>query len=325
MKQLSKISPQHPRGGGFVPPPWEICPAKSSPFKTLQRHAQETGAVFKALCRFLHLREDLLPPSALLFAMGHDCGKLSPGFISKLPGGFAGKNGIPETREFQRHEVISESAFRTYLKSRSDSCETIVGWHHGRRNPSVQEEGACDYGGEAWQVRRREFLDWIFSFASLPANSFSSENRLLSAGVVCLADWIASNETFFPEDQTELPLEGLEQAAVKVLEKIGADLVIFPEQEMALSLARRLINGDILNFIELSDEYSIVERTLPDSWVGKSIVELNIRARWKLTVIAVRRGEEMTIAPGGDFVFQSPEDCLVVLGRNSDIERLERV
>ena len=101
-------------------------------------------------------------------------------------------------------------------------------------------------------------------------------------------------------------------------------MVVFPEQEMALSLARRLINGDIVNFIELSNEYSIVERTLPESWVGKSIVDLNIRAKWKLTVIAVRRGDAMTIAPGGDFVFQSPEDCLVVLGRNSDIERLER-
>lgn len=111
----------------------------------------------------------------------------------------------------------------------------------------------------------------------------------------------------------------------KVLEKIGADLVIFPEQEMALRLARRLENGDILNYIELSDEYSIVERTLPQSWVGKSIVELNIRAKWKLTVIAVRRGDGMSIAPGGDYVFQSPEDCLVVLGRNSDIERLERL
>ena len=111
----------------------------------------------------------------------------------------------------------------------------------------------------------------------------------------------------------------------KVLEKIGADMVIFPEQEMALSLARRLENGDILNYIELSDEYSIVERTLPESWVGKSIVELNSRAKWKLTVIAVRRGEHMTIGPGGDFVFQSPEDCLVVLGRNSDIERLEQL
>lgn len=111
----------------------------------------------------------------------------------------------------------------------------------------------------------------------------------------------------------------------KVLEKIGADLVIFPEQEMALSLARRLENGDILNYIELSDEFSIVERTLPGSWVGKSIVELNIRARWKLNVIAVRRGDAMTIAPGGDYVFQSGEDCLVVLGRNDDIDRLERL
>lgn len=111
----------------------------------------------------------------------------------------------------------------------------------------------------------------------------------------------------------------------KVLEKIGADLVVFPEQEMALSLARRLINGDVLNYIELSNEYSIVERTLPESWVGKSIVELNIRAKWKLTVIAVRQKDGMTIAPGGDFVFGSPEDCLVVLGRNSDIDRLERL
>lgn len=64
----------------------------------------------------------------------------------------------------------------------------------------------------------------------------------------------------------------------KVLEKIGADLVIFPEQEMAIRLARSLANGDILNFIELSDEFSIVERLVPEDWVGKSILELDIRA-----------------------------------------------
>lgn len=52
----------------------------------------------------------------------------------------------------------------------------------------------------------------------------------------------------------------------KVLEKIGADLVIFPEQEMAIRLARSLANGDILNFIELSDEFSIVERLVPEDW-----------------------------------------------------------
>lgn len=111
----------------------------------------------------------------------------------------------------------------------------------------------------------------------------------------------------------------------KVLKKIGADLVVFPEREMALRLAHSLASSDILNFIELSDEYSIVERMVPPEWVGKSIVQLDIRAKWKLTVIAVRTGEKMNVAPDRDFVFQSPEDCLVVLGHNKDIDRLERI
>ena len=111
----------------------------------------------------------------------------------------------------------------------------------------------------------------------------------------------------------------------KVLKKIGADLVVFPEREMALRLAHSLASSDILNFIELSDEYSIVERMVPREWVGKSIVQLDIRAKWKLTVIAVRTGEQMNVAPDRDFVFQSEEDCLVVLGHNKDIDRLERI
>jgi len=108
----------------------------------------------------------------------------------------------------------------------------------------------------------------------------------------------------------------------KVLEKIGADQVVFPEQEMALRLAHSLSNGDILNFIELSDEYSMVEHKVPQSWDGRSIVELNIRAKYHLTVIAVRREGGMTISPGRDFVFRQ-EDSMVVLGRNEDIRELE--
>jgi len=104
----------------------------------------------------------------------------------------------------------------------------------------------------------------------------------------------------------------------KVLEKIGADQVVFPEREMAIRLAQSLSNGDILNYIELSDEYSMVEQKVPQSWAGHSIVELNIRAKYRLTVIAVRRDDCMIISPGRDFVFQA-EDCMVVLGRNEDI------
>lgn len=110
----------------------------------------------------------------------------------------------------------------------------------------------------------------------------------------------------------------------KVLEKIGADQVVFPEQEMALHLARNLDNGDILNYIELSDAYSMVERRLPSGWAGRSIVELDIRAKYRLTVIAVCRGQEMTISPSRDYRF-AVGDSLVVLGRNDDIQRLEQL
>lgn len=110
----------------------------------------------------------------------------------------------------------------------------------------------------------------------------------------------------------------------KVLEKIGADLVIFPEQEMALRLAHGLSHGSILNLIELSGSHSIVEKTTPKKWVGRSITELDIRAKWNLNIIAVRQEDHITISPGGNYVL-GPRDCLVILGHNTDIDRLERM
>lgn len=110
----------------------------------------------------------------------------------------------------------------------------------------------------------------------------------------------------------------------KVLEKIGVDEVVFPEQEMAQRLARSLDNGDILNFIDVSEEYSMAERVLPKSWANQSIIELNIRAKYHLTVIGVRRAGQMTISPGPDYRFELGES-LVVLGRDEDIRRLEKL
>ncbi len=110
----------------------------------------------------------------------------------------------------------------------------------------------------------------------------------------------------------------------KVLEKIGADQVVFPEEEMAHNLAHGFANGNILKFIELSDEYSMVEQRLPDCWADHTIIELDIRARYHLNVLAVRREGQLTIAPGRDFVFCSGDD-VVVLGRNEDIRALEKL
>ena len=152
--------------------------------------------------------------------------------------------------------------------------------------------------------------------------------RNFDCAVVALADDVGESAliTLNLKDQGVRRVVSKANSAVhrKVLEKIGADLVVFPEQEMALRLAHNLDNGDILNFIDLSDEYSIVERRLPVAWAGKSILELDIRKNYHLTVIAVRRDGDMVVQPVRDFVFHE-NDGLVVLGRNEYVRRLERI
>ncbi len=108
----------------------------------------------------------------------------------------------------------------------------------------------------------------------------------------------------------------------KVLEKIGADKVVFPEHEMGVKLAQGLSHSNILNFIELSEDYGIVEIAPPGDWVGNSIRALDVRAKYKVNIIAVRdKSGRMLVAPGADYILQD-DDAVVTLGRNEDINRL---
>ncbi len=110
----------------------------------------------------------------------------------------------------------------------------------------------------------------------------------------------------------------------KVLEKIGADRVLFPEHEMGVKLAQGLSSSNVLNFIELSEDFSIIETAVPRAWQGKTLRELDVRARYHVNVIAVRRGRagELNIAPGADYRLESG-DVAVTLGRDEDINRLQ--
>lgn len=104
----------------------------------------------------------------------------------------------------------------------------------------------------------------------------------------------------------------------RLLEKVGADKVIFPEHEMGIKVAQGLAHSNLLNFIELSPEYAIIEIDLPAGWAGKNIRDLNIRAKYGVNVIAVRRGQEMCVSPGADYVMD-PEDKPIVLGKETAI------
>lgn len=110
----------------------------------------------------------------------------------------------------------------------------------------------------------------------------------------------------------------------RVLEKIGADRVIFPEHEMGVKLAQGLSSSNVLNFIEFSEDYGIVELSAPKSWEGKSIRELDVRNAFHVNIIAVRKADHpgtLNVAPGANCMLEAG-DNVIALGRSEDINRL---
>lgn len=109
----------------------------------------------------------------------------------------------------------------------------------------------------------------------------------------------------------------------KVLKKIGADKVVFPERDMGNRVAHHLISPNILEYIELSDDYSIVEIQVTGAMAGQSLRELNIRARFGCNVMGIKQGMKMNIAPNAEDRL-TEADILVVVGSNSDLANFER-
>jgi trk system potassium uptake protein TrkA len=107
----------------------------------------------------------------------------------------------------------------------------------------------------------------------------------------------------------------------RVLTKLGADRVVFPEHDMGVRIAHNLISTNIIDYIELSPDYSIVEINLPTSWEGKTLHELDIRAKYGINIIAIKNGLQINVAPTAEYVTNS-NDLLVVIGLNSAIEKL---
>lgn len=108
----------------------------------------------------------------------------------------------------------------------------------------------------------------------------------------------------------------------KILRKVGVDRVIFPEREMAQRLARSLVMPGILDIMELTDDYQIVEVMTPESWAGRSLVQIHVRRNYGVSIVAVRRGGELLPSPGADTVLNA-DDVLLMLGKQADIDALE--
>ena len=110
----------------------------------------------------------------------------------------------------------------------------------------------------------------------------------------------------------------------RVLEKLGVDRVGIPEYEHAQRLGRSLFSHNVLDYIELSQDYGILEVPAPKNWVSKSLKELNVRAKMGVNIIAVQSGGKTNVSPSADYRIQSG-DVLVVLGDNMALEAVQKL
>jgi trk system potassium uptake protein TrkA len=110
----------------------------------------------------------------------------------------------------------------------------------------------------------------------------------------------------------------------RVLEKLGVDRVVIPEQEHAQRLGRSLFSHNVLDYIELSPDYGILEVPAPKTWVGKTLKELNVRAKMGVNIIAVQSEGKTNVSPSADYRILSG-DTMVVLGDNMALEAVQKL
>ena len=112
----------------------------------------------------------------------------------------------------------------------------------------------------------------------------------------------------------------------KVLKKLGADRVVFPERDMGIRVAHNLIATNILDIIELSPDYSLLEFEAFSTWIDKSLENINLRAKYGINVLAIKNNNSngyINVAPKAQDVVRRG-DILVVVGSNEDLLKLEK-
>ncbi|MDD2957625.1 MAG: TrkA family potassium uptake protein [Lachnospiraceae bacterium] len=180
--------------------------------------------------------------------------------------------------------------------------------------------------------REEEKVDAAMSYVSNGQIGDSTDKEFLRAlGVgnfdVCI---VAIGDDFQSSMETTAALKelGAELLVVraardihaKFLKMAGADEIVYPEKQQANWTAIRYSSNHILDYMELGDDYAIYEIDVPDRWKGRSIKDLDIRKKYHINIIAVKKDGKMQINVSAEFVFQE-RDSLLILGSQNDIHR----
>lgn len=218
---------------------------------------------------------------------------------------------------------------RTFFNSKSkDKQYLVIGC--GRFGSSVAKK-MCQLGNEVMVVDKDE--DSINNVAELVTHTaivdVTEERDLKSIGlgnfdvviVAISSDVRASIMATVMAKEMGVPkvvCKAKDELQAKVLYKIGADKVVFPERDMGIRLAYNLASENILDQINLDPEYSIMEIVTPQNWVGKTIIELNLRAKYDITVLAVKTQSGLKVMPSPNYKMQE-KNILIIIGNTDKI------
>ncbi|UTR15251.1 TrkA family potassium uptake protein [Salipaludibacillus sp. LMS25] len=180
--------------------------------------------------------------------------------------------------------------------------------------------------------------DKVNEFASIATHAVvadtTEENTLKSLGirnfdhvVVAIGDNIQSSilTTLMLVEQgvNHITVKAQNDYHEKVLNKIGAHKVVHPERDMGVRIAHNIVSKNVLDYLELSDEYSIVELEAGQIVNNRTLIDLDIRANYGCNVMAIKRDEEINVSPSADEVLRYG-DIIIVIGADKDITRMEK-
>ena len=196
-------------------------------------------------------------------------------------------------------------------------------------------ENGCHVTGVDTDAKRVENLkDILFEAVIADATDRSALEQLslpsADAVLIGLGDTIVPSllATLHAKElgARRLIVKGMNDEHGRLLKQLGVERVIFPKIEVARELADRMTWPNVLDFVPIDPEYSLVELTLPDSWIGRTLAEVNVRRDFDVWVVGVKGAltGKMTVFPDGTFVL-GPDQLLLVVGKQPDLNRLREV
>lgn len=149
--------------------------------------------------------------------------------------------------------------------------------------------------------------------------------RNFDVAIVAIGDDIQSN-TLITLMLKEMGVKKVVSKAMnalhgKLLAKIGADKIVFPEKDMGIRVAHNLVTYNVMDCIELAPGYSVLEVIVPEKFRGKTLGELDLRARLGISVMAIKKKEAIIVAPGAQEILEK-DDVAILVGKNENLAKL---